>query len=194
MMKRKPFALISFLLIVISACIRPQYDNFSSIGEDHYLRMVIETPAGNLNCVHFHPSSNSFIQGNAFQKPAPLNFGFIPSSNRSKSAQEFDPIRVMLLSNSKPSGTILKIIPIGMLQFAASGKQRVLILAVPADPSHRKSNINDEAAISMTEPSIFSILELWLKNYSAIPDVIIYGWADENITWNYILDVLRLKS
>ena len=81
-----------------------------------------------------------------------------------------------------------------MLQFAASGKQRVLILAVPADPSHRKSNINDEAAISMTEPSIFSILELWLKNYSAIPDVIIYGWADENITWNYILDVLRLKS
>ncbi|HQN97995.1 MAG TPA: inorganic diphosphatase [Bacteroidales bacterium] len=196
MMRLKAIILFLILISGTYACIRPQYDHFAPIGEDHYLRMVVETSAGNTHCVQYNSSRNEFIKGSALKSPAPVNFGFIPSLNISTNKENIDPVHVMLLSDSKPAGTILKIIPVGMLQLSVSDEEKHFILAIPADPSEQKVKIQNSSELSMTNPSIFLLLESWLKNYFTTcgVNIQINGWLDENETWHYLLNTFHLQS
>ncbi|NLH52910.1 MAG: hypothetical protein GX459_08710 [Bacteroidales bacterium] len=183
------------LLFLLFACHRTDYSTLPPMGEDHWLRMVVETPAGQNFVSRFDSESRKFKPAVQLNKSLPENWnlGFVPAGPKKKAEQNYRLVEVLLLSSPKSQGTVLKIIPLGILQIQTGDDPRVLLLAAPADPSDRLAGTDTPEEMAMEFPDIFEQVEknLALTVYKANPQSL--TWADPTQIWQFIFSMIKIQ-
>ncbi|MBK9759531.1 MAG: inorganic diphosphatase [Flavobacteriales bacterium] len=134
------------------------------------IRAVIEIPAGTCDKRQYDVATNSFPvdQRNGIPRriaflPYPANYGFIPGTRMDKSqGGDGDALDVFVLCTAQPSGTILEVEPIGIVELLDAGERDDKVIALPVD---RSLITLDVADIHELPEAAREILVTWLLNY-----------------------------
>lgn len=112
--------------------------------------------------------------------PYPVNYGFIPSTKMDKPrGGDGDPLDVLVLAESKPSGTLMEVQPIALLMLQDGGEWDNKVLAIPVDPALRIIQAENWHDFQVHYSAIRHILELYFMYYDGLGVMKVMGWADE---------------
>lgn len=183
------FALTTFLF---SGCLqnsgqRTDYNSLSAGVEDSW-NAVIEIPAGSNLKLEFNPSNGKFEAEKIEGKerivdflPYPGNYGFIPSTLMDKKAGgDGDPLDVLVIASSVPTGTVLEVKPLGALILRDRGELDTKIIAVPADSTMRVINAVNTQQFFLEYDGAKRIIENWFLNYKGWGIIELVRWEDED--------------
>ncbi len=134
------------------------------------LRAVIEIPAGTVEKRQYDIASNSFPIDLRRGKPRriaflpyPANYGFIPGTRMDKAqGGDGDAVDVFVLCGSVPSGTVMEVEVIGVIELLDAGERDDKLVALPLDPALRTVEADD---IHELPAAARDILVTWLLNY-----------------------------
>lgn len=134
------------------------------------LNAVIEIPAGTVEKRQYDIDTNTFpIDLRNGQPrlirflPYPANYGFIPSTRMNKEeGGDGDALDVFVLCGAVPSGTVLEVEPIGIIELLDAGERDDKLVALPVDPALRTVEADD---IHELPEAARNILVTWLLNY-----------------------------
>ena len=134
------------------------------------LNAVIEIPAGTVEKRQYDPATNTFpIDLRNGQPrlirflPYPANYGFIPGTRMNKEeGGDGDAVDVFVLCGAVPSGTVLEVEPIGIIELLDAGERDDKLVALPIDPALRTVEAGD---IHELPQAARDILVTWLLNY-----------------------------
>ena len=163
------------------------YSKIETYSTDKYLQMVVEIPAGTNKKIEYDFVKNIFLVDMANQKeriidflPYPGNYGFIPSTLMNKeNGGDGDALDVLLLSETLETGTLLDIIPIGMLVLEDSGENDSKIIAIPVKKDIQIIKASSYKELYQNYPAAKNIIELWLLNYKGNSVIEFIKWEDE---------------
>ncbi|MFZ4474879.1 MAG: inorganic diphosphatase [Saprospiraceae bacterium] len=156
---------------------------FSETGNLH---AVIEIPAGtnhkyeyNKQLLQFEQDRRDGIPRMVRFLPYPVNYGFVPSTRMDKDrAGDGDPLDVLLLAESMPTGTLIEVLPIGLLKLKDTGELDHKVLAVPVDPNLRIIDATDWNSFQLHYSAIRHILETFFLYYDGLGTMTLLGWGD----------------
>ncbi|MBU6343208.1 MAG: inorganic diphosphatase [Bacteroidetes bacterium] len=151
------------------------------------LQGVIEIPAGTNHKYEYNKSLQQFQQDVRDGRPRmvrflpyPVNYGFVPSTRMDKNRDgDGDPLDVLLLAESLPTGSVLEIEPIGLLKLKDLGELDHKVLAIPADPNLRIIDATDWDSFQKNYSAIRHILELFFLYYDGLGVMTLMGWGDD---------------
>lgn len=134
------------------------------------LRAVIEIPAGTVEKRQYDIASNTFPIDLRRGKPRriaflpyPANYGFIPGTRMDKAqGGDGDAVDVFVLCGAVPSGTVMEVEPIGIIELLDAGERDDKLVALPLDPALRTVEAAD---IHELPEAARDILVTWLLNY-----------------------------
>jgi inorganic pyrophosphatase len=134
------------------------------------LNAVIEIPAGTVEKRQYDPATNTFpIDLRNGQPrlirflPYPANYGFIPGTRMNKEeGGDGDAVDVFVLCGAVPSGTVMEVEPIGIIELLDAGERDDKLVALPIDPALRTVEADD---ILELPEAARNILVTWLLNY-----------------------------
>lgn len=157
-------------------------------------QVVVEIPAGTNKKLEYDHASKQFtaeiIDGQERSirfLPYPGNYGFIPSTLMDATkGGDGDPLDVLLLSESLPTGTIVEAIPVGALQLRDRGEIDTKIIAVPLDSSRRVLSVADFQQLMLENDPARRIIEDWFLYYKGYGMIELLGWEDEQYAWEEI--------
>lgn len=155
--------------------------------ENGLLNAVIEIPAGtntkyeyNKRLLQFQPDVRKGHTRRVDFISYPLNYGFIPSTRMDKErGGDGDPLDVLVLAEHLPVGTVLEVIPIGLLLLKDLGELDNKVLAIPADPGKRIIRATNWREFQQEYSAVRHILELFFMYYDGLGTITVMGWADE---------------
>lgn len=160
------------LLGLTSACSppMPNLENLSPLVRDGVLRAVIEIPAGSADKYQYDPATNTFpidlrngVPRRITFLPYPANYGFIPGTSMAKDqGGDGDAVDVFVLCGALPSGTVLEVEAIGIIELLDAGERDDKLIALPIDPALRTVHATD---ITELPQAARDILIAWLLNY-----------------------------
>jgi inorganic pyrophosphatase len=164
-----------------------QLPTFSA--ERRLLQAVVEIPAGTTHEQLYDPATKEFRRlqraGQDRQVeflPYPGNFGFVPGTHTAP-APGFPagrPLGILVLSESQPAGTVLEVLPIGLLLLDVVGTLEQVVLAVPARPSQQiLPETTTWAEFTEHYPAAKEMLRLWFQHRGGPGEVRIVSWKDE---------------
>lgn len=184
------FYILSALTIGLAACNgplqRPDYKTLPTYT-DTGINMVVEIPAGANLKLEYDEARKDFAAETIDGKPRtvdflpyPGNYGFIPSTYMSREAGgDGDPLDVLLISSSQPTGSVLSIRPIGMLELMDRGELDTKIIAVPTDSSLQVIDAENFQDLLIRYDGARRIIETWFLQYKGIGQTELKGWRDE---------------
>ncbi|MCW5899154.1 MAG: inorganic diphosphatase [Flavobacteriales bacterium] len=134
------------------------------------LNAVIEIPAGTVEKREYDPATGTFPISHRNGKPRlirflpyPANYGFIPGTLMdADDGGDGDALDVFVLCGAVPAGTVLGVVPIGIIELLDAGERDDKLLALPADPSLRTIDAGD---LDQLPEGVQEILVTWLLNY-----------------------------
>jgi len=134
---------------------------------------VIEIPAGSSDKREYDPASRSFPvslrDGRARRiafLPYPANYGFVPGTRMLKEeGGDGDAVDIFVLCGAVPTGTVLEVEPIGVIELLDAGERDDKVVALPIDPALRTVDADD---ISELPAAAREILVTWLLNYDPV--------------------------
>lgn len=134
------------------------------------LRAVIEIPAGTTDKRQYDQASGTFPidKRNGVPRrikflPYPANYGFIPGTKMDKAqGGDGDAVDVFVLCTAVPSGTVMEVEPIGIIELLDAGERDDKLVALPMDPALRTVEAKD---ITELPEAARTILVTWLLNY-----------------------------
>lgn len=158
-----------------------------SFSENGLLRAVVEIPAGtnrkyeyNKTEGRFEPDMRNGQQRMVEFLPYPVNYGFVPNTRMDKDrGGDGDPLDALVLAEHLPTGTVIDIVPIGLLQLKDLGELDHKVLAIPADPALRIIEVRDWQDFQQRYSAIRHILETFFTYYDGLGTMTLMGWADE---------------
>ncbi|MBN8682403.1 MAG: inorganic diphosphatase [Chitinophagales bacterium] len=158
-----------------------------SFSEQGLLRAVVEIPAGtnrkyeyNKTECRFEPDMRNGQQRMVEFLPYPVNYGFVPNTRMDKErGGDGDPLDALVLAEHLPTGTVIEIVPIGLLQLKDLGELDHKVLAIPADPALRILEVRDWQDFQQRYSAIRHILETFFLYYDGLGTMTLMGWADE---------------
>ena len=180
-----------FIILTVISCKKSvDYYRAPLLSNNSRLNAVIEIPAGTNKKVEYNKTSKSFeidkIDGQdriINFLPYLANYGFIPSTcSDLKNGGDGDPLDVLVLSESVPTGTIIEIKPIAMLKLLDSGELDYKVIATPYDINKRILDVKNLEELTIRFPEVKMMIELWFLNYNKEDEAIIDGWANEITT------------
>ncbi len=159
-----------------------------SFSPNGYLQAVIEIPAGtntkyeyNKQLLQFQPDTRSGETRRVDFMSYPVNYGFIPSTKMDKDrGGDGDPLDVLLLAESLPTGTVIEVVPIGLLLLKDLGEFDHKVLAIPVNTEQRIIKARNWMEFQHDYSAIRHILELFFLYYDGLGTMTVMGWADEN--------------
>jgi len=165
---------------------------------DGYLNMVIEIPAGSVKKNQFEPSSKTIkpeIQDGVERRinylPYLGNYGFIPSTELDKVyGGDGDAVDVLLIAESMPVGTVLNILPLGILKLRDCGEMDSKIIATPRESFYRVISAVTFEEMKAVYPSILESIELWFTNYKRGCATVSNGWGDEKMAIDFVINAI----
>jgi len=195
------YILAGIAALSLFACTRRNLEELPAIGPDHYFRMVVEIPAGSSLKNEYNPLTGRFEAGSKGHPPRiidflpyPGNYGFIPSTRQDqKTGGDGDPLDVLLIGPPLAKGTVVKILPVGILKMTDAGETDHKIIAIPADPDARTLQAFNYATIFTKYPAVLNIIETWFLNYKGSEIVEIEGWGDETEASRLITNAMTPK-
>src|SRR5262245_27357231 len=118
-------------------------DRLPAFSERGHVQAVIEIPAGTSDKREFDKSSGTFPISLRDGRPRhikflpyPANYGFIPGTSMDKAqGGDGDALDVFVLCTSLPTGTVLDIEPIGIINLNDAGERDDKVIALPVDPA-----------------------------------------------------------
>lgn len=134
------------------------------------LRAVIEIPAGTVEKRQYDPASGSFpvdqrrgVPRRVAFLPYPANYGFVPGTRMDKDAGgDGDAVDVFVLCTALPSGTVVEVEPIGVIELLDAGERDDKLVALPVDPALRTLEARD---LHELPAAARDILVTWLLHY-----------------------------
>ncbi len=179
--------LFFLLVLIVSSCENNDPGLLPAYSENNILQAVIEIPAGTNHKLEYNYNLKKIIVDSVDGKkriidflPYPGNYGFIPSTKMDKKrGGDGDALDVLIISESKVSGSIIEIIPIGVLLLNDSGETDTKIIAVPFNEDIRIIEAINFIELSGKYPKVKQIIEEWFLNYKGKGRVELLGWKDE---------------
>ena len=111
----------------------------------------------------------------------PVNYGFIPSTRMDKNREgDGDPLDVLLLAEHVPTGSVIEVLPIGLLQLKDLGELDHKVLAIPVDTALRIIKATNWVEFQQEYSAIRHILELFFMYYDGLGTMTVMGWGDEH--------------
>ncbi|QCR25205.1 inorganic pyrophosphatase [Pontibacter sp. SGAir0037] len=170
------------LSIVLSSC-QTDYANLPTYTPTKQLQAVIETPAGSAHKLIYSQENKDFVADKEAGRdrvisflPFPANFGFIPSTQTNSTGKG---IEIVVISERAEPGTVMEVIPVGVLQLETAGDLEHIIIAIPARPSEQLITTSDYTSFSRQYPAIKEILQQWFMHHNATAKTRFIGWRDE---------------
>ena len=190
------------LFLAVTACNDPadsRYDRPAdpygiAATEGDALNVIVEIPAGTNHKIEFQPATgfnNDTLAGGATRVinflPYPGNYGFVPGTLMAKDrGGDGDPLDVLVLSESVPTGTRLSVLPVGALLLRDRGEIDTKIIAVPQDSSLRVFQVDDFLSFALEHDAARNIIETWFLNYKGPRSTELVRWEDEQYAWREV--------
>lgn len=157
------------------------YKTIPAFSENNLINAVIEIPAGTNHKIEYDAATGTFPcdQENGEDRIInflgyPGNYGFIPSTEMSPdSGGDGDAMDILVLSESVPTGTVMEVIPIGMLMLIDNREKDYKVVAVPANKADRILQATSKQELSA---ELTYIIELWFLNYKGQGRMEFKGW------------------
>lgn len=193
--------LLSFL-IALSLIDCTQKKDFYSVATQsatgHY-QAVIEIPAGTNKKYEYNRESNIFeidkkkgVERVINFLPYPANYGFIPSTYADpKKGGDGDALDVLVIAETVPTGTIVEIIPIGILKLIDNEEEDYKIVAIPQANSQQVITTKTYQDFILKHPEGKQIIELWFTSYDKSDTLFSIGWGDEK---EAVLEIEKNKT
>ena len=168
------------IILTVYGCSNKQMRNFNAIPSFSmgYVNAVIEIPAGTNREIYYNEEQRMFlpeqIDGNdriIDFLPYPVNYGFVPGTFIDPvMGGDGDPVDIMVISESMPTGSVLEVIPLLVLYFQGdTGYESRLtdpkIVAIPANPRLRIIAANNYEDLFDNYPDLVDILITWFTAY-----------------------------
>lgn len=164
----------------------------SQVGDA--LNVIIEIPAGTNHKIEYQPEtgfSNDTLTGGMTRiinfLPYPGNYGFVPNTMMDKDeGGDGDPLDVLVISETVPTGTLLAVKPIAALLLRDRGEIDTKIIAVPADSTLRVFDVDNFLAFALEHDAARNIVETWFLNYKGPRKTELIRWEDESYAWREV--------
>lgn len=194
------FKNVSLLFIVFSCLFScneaPDYYHLPTYSSNNMLQAVIEIPAGTNKKFEYNKVTKAFEidKKNGVERviqflPYPGNYGYIPSTfSNPEQGGDGDALDVLVLSEFVPTGTVLEIIPIGVLKLIDDGEIDSKIIAIPAHSKKQIIKATTYQEFLIKYPEAKNIIESWFLNYNPDDEASINGWGNEKEA------ILEIKS
>jgi inorganic pyrophosphatase len=188
---------ILIMILMIAGC-KPntskQMRNFNAIPSfsSKSVNAVIEIPAGTNKKYEYRLDKKMFLAEYIDGKerlvnflPYPGNYGFVPNTYMDpKLGGDGDPLDILVISESVPTGTMMEVIPVWIIYFEDKSDLAELremdykIIAVPADPKKRVISAASFEELQENYPDILFILERWFLSYKGRDVMRVTAWGD----------------
>ncbi len=174
------------ILIAFGACMPIDLNTIPSLSKEGHTNAVIEIPAGTNKKIEYNKTTRKFEidQRNGKDRvinflPYPGNYGFIPStySNPEKGG-DGDALDIMVISESVRSGTVMRVIPIGMLKLIDDNELDYKIIAIPSEADQQIVSVASFEELQTKHPQLVQMIENWFLSYDTDPATV-EGWGDE---------------
>lgn len=154
-----------------------ELDAFAPSG---HARAVIEITAGTVEKRQYDPATNTFpidkrdgLPRRIAFLPYPANYGFIPGTRmRKDEGGDGDALDVFVLCNARPSGTVMEVEPIGIIELLDAGERDDKVIALPVDRSLLTMDVDD---LHQLPAAAREILVTWLLNYDPVDGAQLIG-------------------
>lgn len=175
----------------------PQYEELPTFSaERKLLQVVVEMPAGTNHARRYDPTSHSFVPVRRAGLdlvveflPCPGNQGFIPGTRLGAAGR---PLPALVLTEAQPAGTVLEVVPIGLLTLDDNGTLKPIVLAVPARPSQQ---ILPEAVtwhdLVSRYPGVQEVVRQWFLHQGRPGEIRIVSWKDEKSAEQQVRDAMK---
>ena len=158
------------------------------------LNVIVEIPAGTNHKIEYRPEtgfSNDTLMGGVTRVinflPYPGNYGFVPNTLMSRDrGGDGDPLDVLVVCESLPTGTRVPVRPIGALLLRDRGEIDTKIIAVPADTTLRTFRAENFLQLALEQDAARSIIETWFLNYKGPKQTELLRWEDEAFAWREV--------
>ncbi len=158
-----------------------------SFTPDGHLRAVIEIPAGTNTKYEYDKKSLVFRPDLRNGQPRiidflpyPVNYGFVPNTvMEKKRGGDGDPLDVIVICESVPTGTILEVLPIGLILLQDGGEWDNKVLAVPADPARRTVQARNFKEFQSKYSAARHAIEQFFMYYDGLGVMTVMGWKNE---------------
>ncbi len=175
-------------LLLLAGCKSSQdLANIPSKSKNGNFQAVIEIPAGTNKKIEYHKTKKKFLVDQREGKdriidflPYPGNYGFIPSTfSDPEQGGDGDAVDVLILGESKNTGSIIGIIPIAVFKLIDEGELDYKIIAIPADLKAQIIKTENYQGFTSNYPEVIKILESWFSFYDKSQVIEIDGWGNE---------------
>ncbi len=183
----KKYIIILSVLVFSSCKESVDYYTAPSFSSNNFLNAVIEIPAGTNKKFEYNKEHKKFEIDRLHGKeriieflPYPGNYGYIPSTySDPKKGGDGDALDILVLSESKSTGTVMEVIPIAMLKLVDDGELDYKIIAIPIKESDQIIKATSLKELSEEYPQVKQIIELWFLNYNKHDEARVFGWGDK---------------
>ena len=156
--------------------------------EGDAVNVVIEIPAGTNTKIEYDVKAGAFKPDQVDDKdrvvaflPYPGNYGFIPSTMMdTDKGGDGDALDILVIGESRPTGSVLKAKPIGTLILKDGGELDTKIIAIPVDESERTLKADNFLTLMLDHDPAKRIIEDWFLNYKGKGQMELIRWEDEN--------------
>ena len=185
------YKLILLASLFLTCCGEEQfsinYGDLSTYSAAGHLQMVVEIPAGTNVKLEYDIETNTFPVDKKNGKdrvieflPYPGNYGFTPSTIMDISrGGDGDAVDILLLSEHLPTGTIIEVLPIGVLVLEDSGEKDSKIIVVPIDESLRIMRTHSYESFHSEFFEAKQLIQLWFLGYKEGSVIKFISWKDE---------------
>jgi inorganic pyrophosphatase len=195
---------VVFLLLLASTTLAVQcnrqgaksqvdYYSLSSLAGEG-INVVVEIPAGTNHKIEFNAQTGKFendVEDGRIRVvdflPYPGNYGFIPSTLMDlERGGDGDPLDVLLICESVPTGTVIEALPVAALLLKDRGQIDTKIIAVPIDVERRIITAANFEEFLIKYDTAKKIIEDWFLSYEGLGGAEFIGWRDDKYAWEEI--------
>ena len=189
--------LVSFL--ILASCQQEnkkeiEYYHLPTYSKNKNLQAVVEIPAGTNHKIEYNKTTKKFINDTINGKdriidflPYLGNYGFIPSTySDPKNGGDGDALDVLILGENITTGSVVEIIPIGMMELLDNAESDNKIIAIPAEENKRIIKATNFHEFSENYPEIRKMIGDWFKFYDLNDEIQLKRWTGEQAAKNEI--------
>ena len=184
---------VLILVLLLSACAdrskrdEVSLDDLPTFNETSDLYAVIEIPAGTNHKIEYNKYNGEFEVNikNGIPRvveflPYPGNYGFIPSTYMDpERGGDGDALDILVLAESVPTGTVMKTIPIAVLELLDGGEIDNKIIAVPSDHGLRIIPVDSYDDLFSDHSEVVEMIEQWFLNYKGNDKMQFVAWKGQ---------------
>ncbi|SHI40325.1 inorganic pyrophosphatase [Mesonia phycicola] len=186
-------------ILVLTSCQQENkkeidYYHLPTYSKNKNIQAVVEIPAGTNHKIEYNKIEKKFINDTLNGKdriidflPYLGNYGFIPSTySDPENGGDGDALDVLILGENITTGSVVEIIPIGMIELLDNEESDNKIIAIPAEENKRIIKATNFHEFSENYPEIRKMIGDWFKFYDLNDEIQLKRWTGEQAAMSEI--------